>query len=505
VLFSTGQWLPDTAPSRRPAVSLQTDNWDDYHFKTLWNARLWLSSGRKVDLGGVKILKRGMQDGRTKLPPRPFESLTNDYCSLGQALSYYETLAAADEQEPGIASAYLNAMRDAATNTEIRLAFEEEPGFATSLLRESSARMALEGGQAAIAGDASPGAGDSLSITYDLPGMDDPLELSFIEADELPSRMHAVIGYNGVGKTRLLASLGMTFAVVEEARNDAPFASQYGRVSGDLPDIAFVLAISYSAFDTFALPNAPGGPRLGRGYRYCGLRTVDGSRHAADQRTLKSIDDIREDFHAARAQAVQKLREAQLEMIFRPLLLEPSFSMAGDFPELDASRSAWQDALEGFSTGHTIVLSILVQLCAYLEQRSLVLLDEPEMHLHPPLVAALLSSIQVALREFDSFAVTATHSPVVAQELPSSHVTMLRRATRLSAIEEPEIETLGENIGLLTSRIFHLDNSRSDYHDLLRSLAVDRTVDQIDAMFPRGLSAQARADVLSERAAQGRE
>lgn len=78
---------------------------------------------------------------------------------------------------------------------------------------------------------------------------------------------------------------------------------------------------------------------------------------------------------------------------------------------------------------------------------------------------------------------------------------MLRRARSLSTTESPEIETLGENIGLLTNRIFHLDNSRSDYHGLLRDLAATRSLEEIEALFPNGLSAQARAEVLSNLAA----
>lgn len=377
VRFQTSQWPLDRAPSTLPTISLQPDNWDDYHFKTLWNAQLWLSSGRKVDLGQVKILKHGMTEGRVQLPHAPFERLGDEYCSLGQAISYYETLAAADKQESGIAGAYLTAMSDAATNPAIRASFEGEPGFGTSLLRQSSAEMALEGAAAVISGQDAPGAGQSLSIIYAIPGMQQPLEFSFSEIAELPSRMHAVIGYNGVGKTRLLASLAMAFSVVREERDEASFMRRYGRVVGELPDIAFVLAISYSAFDTFELPNFPGGPTLGLGYKYCGLRK-DGSK--ASQGALKSIDEIREEFHGARATAVEKLRETQLAAIFEPLLLEPSFSMAGRLPDLTDGRETWEEALEGFSTGHTIVLTILVHLCAHLEQRSLVLLDEPEMH-----------------------------------------------------------------------------------------------------------------------------
>jgi hypothetical protein len=219
-----------------------------------------------------------------------------------------------------------------------------------------------------------------------------------------------------------LASLGYVLARRKKERNEN-FAREWGYFVGGPPDIVGVLSVSFSAFDTFPIPDGS----TERIYRYCGLRdikttdqeraemllrklgrgdladklaqtelsvsnraqTSQKTRFAEMHRTLKSIDQIRHEFHEARAAAVSKLREGELAEIFDPLLREPSFAMAGDLPALEAPRDEWEDALRGFSTGHTIVLNILVYLCAYLERRSLVLLDEPEMHLHPPLVAAL--------------------------------------------------------------------------------------------------------------------
>jgi predicted ATPase len=312
--------------------------------------------------------------------------------------------------------------------------------------------------------------------------------------------MYALIGYNGVGKTRLLASLGLVAATDDLSRCDDEVVLRYGRFIDPMPGIAAVVSVSYSAFDTFPIPGSGSGPPLGRAYSYCGLRRLPGAGDEDDVRTLKSSRDLQQEFHAAREQAVGKLREDALGDIFRPLLHEPSFAMAGDLPDLRATRAEWQDALERFSTGHTIVLTILVLLCARLERRSLVLLDEPEMHLHPPLVAALLNSVQVALEAFDSFAVAATHSPVVTQEIPGDQVLILRRAAGASAIEEPEVETFGENIGLLTSRIFHLDNTRSDFRRVLKLLAKSRPLEDIEELFPHGLSSQARVIVMSEQA-----
>ncbi len=71
-----------------PTVVLSRDNWDDYHFRTMFVAWLHLRKGKTIDLEHVKILKRGQESGKTDMPGRPFSALPAEYCSLGQAFSY---------------------------------------------------------------------------------------------------------------------------------------------------------------------------------------------------------------------------------------------------------------------------------------------------------------------------------------------------------------------------------------------------------------------------------
>ena len=137
-----------------------------------------------------------------------------------------------------------------------------------------------------------------------------------------------------------------------------------------------------------------------------------------------------------------------------------------------------------------------MQSVAALQQRSLVLIDEPEAHLHPPLLAALMKGIGIALEAHGSYAVIATHSPVVLQEIAGCYAHVLRRHGSRNSVEEPDIETFGENIGLLTRHVFNLDNSQSDYVGVLRELALELSLEKIEGLFEHGLSSQARALVM---------
>lgn len=489
-------------PAGRPAVHLRRDKWDDYGFKTLYWATLHLRSGQSVDLGAVKILKLGMgEDGGRVDLHGSLQELDSEHCSLGQQPSYYESLQAADDEEPGVATACLTALRDATYSPEIYEEFRDEPGFHISLLREAGARQAFDYGRSIWTQSTRETTEGQLALDYLFPGAAEPYQFHFGQSADLPTRIFAVTGYNGVGKTRLLSNLGMVAAAQGKDRDTSPVVAQHGALVGEAPDITAVVCVSYSAFDDFEVPRIADGasadPDLGRAYHYIGLREPGGDDGEL-ARTLKSIDDIHAEFEAARQQALAKMRGKQLTEIFEPIVREPSFSMGGGLPDLDASPGQWDTAIRSFSTGHKIVLNILVQLCATLERRSLVLLDEPEMHLHPPLVAALLRAIGIALEANDSFAVMATHSPVVAQEIPGTNVMILRRAQGVSTWEDPEIETYGEHIGLLTSRIFNLDNSHSDFRGTLRRLAESMSLEEIEALFGLGLSAQARVIVMSE-------
>jgi predicted ATP-dependent endonuclease of OLD family len=123
----------------------------------------------------------------------------------------------------------------------------------------------------------------------------------------------------------------------------------------------------------------------------------------------------------------------------------------------------------------------VASLVAHTEPKSIVLIDEPETHLHPPLLAALMHAIRLILRKNDAFAVIATHSPVVIQETLRRHISIVKRSGSQIVIHQPVIETYGESIGEITNEIFGLNADATDFHHSLSQL-VERglSLDQID-------------------------
>lgn len=530
IRFEVGPAL-DADPAM-PVVYLSNDNWDDYNFRTLFGAIIVLPNGRGIDLGGVKIMRAGQVADRTLTEIRPeFRRLGNKYCSLGQDIEYYEKLAALPDD---VRTAYLVAIRDAAADEEIEERFENEPAWETSLLRFGAALHALDAGRELMRRDDPRPARSRqwgrarftfkrVANRWGQAGqnrLEVPFE--FDDAGYLPGRCNVIIGYNGAGKTYLLAQMAQTASRV--GLKDDPEELWTTELTG--PDRTFgaVVAISYSAFDTFELPRTHNPGRTPEssfgndpsvttffGYTYCGLRRADRKpigptlEHENRADELKSPSEIDDEFLRALNTARDRWTDEPglgtpedfedfLGDALSILEQEPSFSRIGISPSswVHDPRRALQE-IGTLSTGHKIVANIVVQLAAHLRRRSLVLIDEPETHLHPPLLAALLRAIQRLLDAFDSFAIIATHSPVVLQEVPAEYVHVLRRTGDESAIERPQIETFGESISAITRQVFSLDSSATDYQGVIRELASEYTTEEAEDMFLNGLSSHARA------------
>ena len=110
--------------------------------------------------------------------------------------------------------------------------------------------------------------------------------------------------------------------------------------------------------------------------------------------------------------------------------------------------------------------------------------------------AWLMTSVRTALEERRSCAVAATNSPVVLQEVPGRYVHVLTRYGSRTSVRGPTIETYGESAGLITSHVLGMDITQSNCAETRKELASRMSMEEIDALFGTGMSAQARALVM---------
>ena len=166
-------------------------------------------------------------------------------------------------------------------------------------------------------------------------------------------------------------------------------------------------------------------------------------------------------------------------------------------------RARAREVFRGLSSGHKIVLLTVTRLVESVEERTLVLIDEPESHLHPPLLSAFIRALSELLINRNGVAIIATHSPVVLQEVPKKCVWRLRRSGDAVAAEQPQIETFGENVGTLTHEVFGLEVTDSGFHRMIADAVSDhRSYDEVLAAFNGSIGSEGRALVQALLAAR---
>ena len=119
------------------------------------------------------------------------------------------------------------------------------------------------------------------------------------------------------------------------------------------------------------------------------------------------------------------------------------------------------------SSGHKVVLLIITCCVDKIVEKSVIFMDEPENHLHPPLLSALIRALSDLLIDRNGVAIVSTHSPVVLQEVPNNCVYSIRRLDQKLIAERLSIKTFGASIGSLTNEVFGLEVTDSGYHKLI--------------------------------------
>lgn len=524
-----------------PSFALRQDNWNDYRFQTQYQLYYLADpASEPVFIDSVKILKKGQTAEDGLLITDDFVSLSNNFCSLGQSLDYYERLSHLGED---VRDNVLTSLKDLVLYPSLAEKFSNEEGWKTSLFRDHPEEYRSELiilAKALLSQDYTKVAAEDLQFSFTIPEWEDEVEFDFTapsiisspfsrEKEPLPSRVIALIGRNGSGKSTFLSRLArVCHASVSDRKRKL---KKVGYIAPVETGFTRIITFSYSAFDSFHLPGISKNEREqiaqdvqeGEGrFIFCGLRDVslelkqelsktikeqaaEGLPDRTNKTLLKPIEVLAEEFVRTLALIEKNGNPELMNTALDILCSDVSFSDFVECKNFSALQEAGKDLYLMCSTGHKIALQIIANLVAYTVPRCLVLLDEPETHLHPPLLASLMHAIRHILDVRKSFCIVATHSPVVVQETLAKHVMIVERHGESVQIKRPLIETFGENIGTLTSEVFGFLPTVTDYHKILR-LLVNKfdDIQEIEDLFGSGgLSAQARAYVMSRFAQKG--
>jgi ABC-type multidrug transport system ATPase subunit len=328
---------------------------------------------------------------------------------------------------------------------------------------------------------------ESFAFSYaaEIEGAAAPIEASipFDPNDPLPGRIVGVIGRNAVGKTQYLANLATDLCQIgrvsgeEQVRRDQRFGEQR-------PLFTRILAISYSAFDRFVRPRS-----IAASYVYCGIRAENGG---LSQRALIAK------YHDNQLRIHDSQRTWAWNRYVRQILGESEELTAASLPKNLEDSDVAESSLSLLSSGQAILVHFVTSLLAWLEPNSLVLFDEPETHLHPNAVASLFNVLASVLAEYESFAIVATHSPIVIQEIPAKRVVVFRRSSNLTVAEPLALESFGESIAELTRHVFETNEVRTLYRETLRHLSESEDLETTINRFERELSLNAQAFLIAQ-------
>ncbi|QPB79485.1 hypothetical protein EHE21_08870 [Proteus sp. GOKU] len=113
------------------------------------------------------------------------------------------------------------------------------------------------------------------------------------------------------------------------------------------------------------------------------------------------------------------------------------------------------------SSGEISFLKIITNMTMHIENGSLLLIDEPETHLHPNFISLIISALHKILTVTGSYSIISTHSVYIVREVPQDQVIILERNEKNNVVQKiTGMATLGANLGSLSSFIFG-ENSRS--------------------------------------------
>lgn len=500
------------ADSGTNLVQLTPSNWDDYSFKTSFGAIFHDSQGKRLDLGALKIGYLGQDHGWTleKLPEL-FTVLPAGWFSLGQDVEYYEKVFKNLNSEDR--ASILQALRDVVADESILELAQNERVFTDSLMRGVSMSVIHGQFKRVLAGDVvltdfhfayrDPGDEKFASVNVDFK----------VKATSKPStNVHVLIGRNGVGKTTLLNNMVMAITAIPTDQNIR--GSFYEEHPWNAPKplgqdyFSSVVSVSFSAFDPFVPPADRPDRTHGVAYFYIGMKNARAGQDIALYPPPKTDADLASDFVSSFTSCIsQPTKRARWLQAIQRLESDHNFADMdlGRLAEMDpaAAVESASSMVKRMSSGHSIVLLTITKLVDTVEEKTLVLLDEPESHLHPPLLSAFTRALADLLHSRNGVAIIATHSPVVVQEVPRSCVWKFTRIRTEGRTDRPERETFGENVGILTREIFGLEVSKSGFHDMLQR-AVDSggTFESVLLEYKEQLGFEARAVLLSLLAAR---
>lgn len=491
--------------------------WDDYGYTVTFQVH-YVEDGRRESLGRTKVLVKGYDDSS-----RFFATSSDKHggsvritalldhekvVSLASDIDYYRRIHALIPQK---AEEYLRQMCDGSYNLQKYGDFSTWEGFELSLFRDRLAKAILKKGyQIALGGYEA-----QERFSFELEGLPDnfeSVEFNFDNARKLGrTNINLLIGRNGAGKSHVLRHLVDLVTGVETHTESWPFfhkvivaayspfesfktevelssalASQVRKIQGDDTDES----------DLTAKEEQERRRRLVNEYVYIGFRDPAGDfslswPKESSARALHRIvqyDAENEWVKASRFDLLFDTLSRSIDFdavqVFNedgsPIVLSRGtdverlrLAKRQDFSYISGMEFLKEGGVVPLSSGQTIYSYLLPNLVAEVDEESLIILDEPELYLHPSMEVGLLDMLKQLLAATRSNAVIATHSTILAREVEQSAISVLRKVGGRTEVSRPNFETFGQTVELIMGLAFDDYQTRKPYEDSIDKAVAD--------------------------------
>lgn len=494
---------PDT-----PWSSKTRHPWDDFGYETTFHTMLFLEE-EKYDLPNLKILIQDKSSTHTyfkEIIKEVDESyivfpLSDNYISLPTDIEFYEALNSlfSNTEIYNLLEELSDALLIKNTNTfEDRKPLLDTEGFRSSLLREMTSRKAYENGWNIIQNEAIE-KDLSFKIHFKLDNYSNEHEIEInLEKGIFPNNLNVLIGSNGTGKSQTITYLIDELLGIGKSQQ-----------LDSLPVFNQIVNIAYSPFEDFKLSLTNEKTNIKSSYKYFGFRSQDNIFNTiqpnidSTNSILNMLDEDNEkDYITTRTNKfdtfMRVLRKAidfdfiSFKINIEKPLIDTEFNYEDNVyakierePIVEHLREYKEEVIREngisffknekilpLSSGQQIFVQLISNIIGSIRKDTLILIDEPELYLHPNLEVELIELLKELLNTFESYSVIATHSAIITREVPKDYITILkkREGSHDISITRPPFETIGANLERINSYVFFDNTIKKPYEDWLQKL-----------------------------------
>ena len=424
-------------PSKYPCIVLNLfTRWNDFGITNNFFCFYFKNKDEpEVYIGKIKIISKNNSEHNCILEvPKSFEQLPEDFISIGCSHDYYKNLRDYLREE---CFQLCNDLRDVAINENLIKDFEKNYFWEHSIIRDyDSERMLRAAKDILNRRDFYLKHKFIYNYKYTL-GNDCYFNFNFDVTNQyFPRRLYTVIGKNGVGKTTLIRHL-----IHDYINNES------SSFNDSLPIFSLPILVTTSSLDLFHFTNEEKVK-----FKQCSFLKEDNTILSEQEqidliyKNLEEINNIDYEDNPVSNNA--------LEVISKLVGLNKEEIQIYKENNTKIDTKKITDIYKQSSSGVKSLLFIIISILTNIRKDSLLLIDEPELHLHPNLIALFIYTIYKLLDEFSSYAIITTHSPIVIREMKADDIYIMDRFNNECKIRKTKIETLGADLTEITDEVF---------------------------------------------------